>query len=99
MFNYRIDKDTSVIKKKTRYTKNTLTKLARSGPGPGAHSNANSVNYNVVEQTTERVNILDPTKRPEYAPAQSALTKRDKIKALKTFLMSGKKFSEAIKKC
>lgn len=53
--------------------------------------------YNIVEQNTERVSIMEITKRAEYAPALTALYKKDKIEALKTFLMSGKKFSEAIK--
>lgn len=73
------------------------SKFTKGAIGQKAATEADVADYNILEQNTERVSIMEITKRAEYAPALSGISKKDKIEALKTFLMSGQKFSEAIK--
>lgn len=69
--------------------------------GPGASSAASNNDdvqeYNLVEQSSEKVNIGNICRKPDVAAALAELVRKDNIPKLKSFLMSGKKFSDTIK--
>lgn len=58
----------------------------------------NTDDFSVVEQNSERVNIIDIARMPEIAVAVLKLSKGEGLKTVQSFVSAGKKFSDAVVK-